>query len=131
MGILLVVPGVQTTEFHSLSQGRLPDVVIVDQRHGGLGCWWCGVCVEDEEMVDGNDEVGPCLICLGPRPYQATCHQDRTGPYLSLSVILLATLAQASQHRYAIIIPLVLITSPFFHHFPPYDHYASLISTPP
>ena len=49
---------------------------IVDWLVGGVvGC-------EDEEMIDGNDEVDPCLICLGPRPYQVTCHQYRTDPYL-------------------------------------------------
>ena len=42
-----------------------------------------GVVVVDEEMVDGNDEADPCLICLGPRPYQVTGHQDRADLYLS------------------------------------------------
>ena len=82
MGIVVVVPGIQTTELHRLSKRRAPDVVVVSQRHCGLGCWWCGG-VECEEMIDGNDEADPCLICLGPRPYQVTCHQDRTDPYLS------------------------------------------------
>ena len=42
-----------------------------------------GVVVKDEEMIDGNDKADPCLICLGPRPHQVTCHQDRTDLYLS------------------------------------------------
>ena len=82
MGVVIMVPWVQTTKLHQLSKRRAPDVVIVGQGHCGLGCWWGG-CVEDEEMIDGNDEADPCLICLGPRPYQVTCHQDRTDPYLS------------------------------------------------
>ena len=41
-----------------------------------------GGCVEDEEMMDGNDRADSCLICLGPRPHQVTYHQDRTNPYL-------------------------------------------------
>ena len=82
MGVVVVVPGVQTTKLHRLSKRRAPDVVVIGQRHGVLGSWWCGG-EECEEMIDGNDEANPCLICLGPRPYQVTCHQDRTDPYLS------------------------------------------------
>ena len=84
VGVMVVVPGIQTTELHRLSKRRTPDVVVVDQRHGEMVVgWWCGCVCEDEEMVDGNDEADPCLICLGPRPYQVTCHQGRTNPYLS------------------------------------------------
>ena len=39
---------------------------------------WVVGGVEYEEMIDGNDEADPCLICLGSRPHQVTCHQDRT-----------------------------------------------------
>ena len=50
----------------------------------GIVVWVVGgVVVKDEEMIDGNDEADPCLICLGPRPYQVACHQDQTDPYLS------------------------------------------------
>ena len=108
MGILLVVSSIQTTEPHSLSQRRLPDVVVVDQGHG-VGLVGGVVVCEDEEMIDGNDEADPCLICLGPRPYSVTCHQDRTDPYLP-------SRSSSSRHRHAIIVPLVLITSSFFRH---------------
>ena len=119
MGILLVVSGVQTTESHSLSQRRLPDVVVVDQGHGvGLGG---GVVVcEDEEMIDGNDGADPCLICLGPSPYSVTCHQDRTDPYLqSLSsssrsshepreIIAPSSYHWCSSPRHSFVIPLLV-----------------------
>ena len=80
MGIVVVVSGVQTTKLHRLSKRRAPDIIVVGQGHCGLVG---GVVVcEDKEMIDGNDEADPCLICLGPRPYSVTCHQDRTDPYL-------------------------------------------------
>ena len=83
-----------------------------------------GVVVEDEEMINGNDKADPCLICLGPRPYQVTCHLR---PDRSLSLVFaipLATLARASRKRHAIVVPLVLITPSFFRHSLPCDHYA-------
>ena len=59
---------------------------------GMVDSWVVGG-VEYAEMIDGNDEADPCLICLGPRPHQVTYHQDRAGPYLPPSVILFAILA--------------------------------------
>ena len=67
MGVMVVISGIQTTKLHRLSQRRTPDVVVIGQGHCGLVVG--GVVVwEDEEMIDGNDEADPCLICLGPRP---------------------------------------------------------------
>ena len=79
MGIVVVIPWIQVAKLH-LPHGRTPDSVIVKQRHGGLLV--VGSCVKDEEMMDGNNEADPCLICLGPRPHQVTYHQDQTDPYL-------------------------------------------------
>ena len=82
MGIVVVVPGVQTTKLHRLPERRAPDIVIIGQRHCGLGCWLVWIVCKDEEMIDGNDKADPCLICLGPRSHQVTNHQDRTDPHL-------------------------------------------------
>ena len=75
---------------------------------------WVVGGVEYEEVIDGNDEADPCLICLGPRPYQVTYHQDRTDPYRSSR----SSSSRASRHRHAIVVPLMFITSPFFRHPP-------------
>ena len=89
--------------------------------------WLC----EDEEMIDGNDEADPCLICPGPRLYQVTCHQDRTDPSLSSR----SSSSRPSREPRDIIAPSSYhwCSSPrhFFRHFPPCDHYAFLIFTPP
>ena len=120
MGVVVVVPGVQPTKFHRLPEGRAPDVVVVGQRHCGLVGWWCGCVCADEEMIDGNNEANPRLICLGPRPYQVTCHQGRTDPYLqslssssrssrnSRDVVTPSSYHWCSSPRHSFVIPLLV-----------------------
>ena len=83
---------------------------------GMVDSWVVGG-VEYAEMIDGNDEADPCLICLGPRPYQVTCPQDRTDPYLqSLSA---SSQPLCSSHN---------ITTPSLDHWcsSPHHSFASL-----